>query len=65
MKLLLNGVPIEAQENMLAELLVSQGFGGSKVATAVNGEFVPAGLREGHVLNEGDSVEILAPMQGG
>lgn len=65
MKLQLNGAPIEVQGTTLAELLVAEGFGGAKVATAVNGTFVPAPSRADHVLNDGDNVEVLAPMQGG
>lgn len=65
MKLLLNGAPIDAQVATLADLLLSEGFGDAKVATAVNGEFVPAAARPDHALSPGDAVEVLAPMQGG
>ncbi|MEM9583912.1 MAG: sulfur carrier protein ThiS [Pseudomonadota bacterium] len=65
MKLLLNGAPVEASVTTLAELLEAQGFGGAKVATAVNGNFVPAAMRAGYALSDGDAVEVLAPMQGG
>jgi sulfur carrier protein len=65
MKLQLNGAPVDAQVNTLTELLISEGFGGAKVATAVNGVFVPVGLRADHTLREGDTIEVLAPMQGG
>jgi sulfur carrier protein len=36
-----------------------------RVATALNGEFAPKGLRPTLKLNDGDQVEIVAPMQGG
>jgi sulfur carrier protein len=65
MKLQLNGAPVDAQVNTLAELLIGEGFGDAKVATAVNGAFVPISLRADHDLNEGDTIEVLAPMQGG
>lgn len=65
MKLQLNGAPLEAQVTTLDQLLEAEGFKGLKVATAVNGAFVPATLRAAHILNEGDSIEVLAPMQGG
>lgn len=64
MKIILNGEPHEVQATNLQALLDEQGFSG-RVATAVNEDFVPAGLRAGHVLQSGDRVEILAPMQGG
>ncbi len=65
MKLQLNGASIDAQVTTLADLLVAEGFGEAKVATAVNGTFVPTQMRSGHILNAGDAVEVLAPMQGG
>ncbi|MEP5762387.1 MAG: sulfur carrier protein ThiS [Litoreibacter sp.] len=65
MKLQLNGTSIDAHVTTLADLLVANGFGDAKVATAVNGEFVPAAARTEQILNAGDAVEVLAPMQGG
>ena len=41
------------------------GYGGSAVATAVNGAFVPVAARHGQRLGHGDRVEVLAPRQGG
>lgn len=65
MRLQLNGTPLTAEVATLADLLDAQGYGEAKVATAVNGTFVPATLRADHALAEGDSIEVLAPMQGG
>ena len=65
MKLQLNGASLEVSTTTLADLLEAQGFGGAKVATAVNGTFVPATMRGDHTLSDGDSIEVLAPMQGG
>lgn len=65
MKLMLNGAPLEVALETLADVLATQGFGDAKVATAVNGNFVPASLRTTHILSEGDQIEVLAPMQGG
>ncbi|MEM6407978.1 MAG: sulfur carrier protein ThiS [Pseudomonadota bacterium] len=65
MKLQLNGTPIEAQVQTLADLLTAQGYGEARVATAVNGTFVSAPMRATYSLNDGDQVEVLAPMQGG
>ena len=65
MKIFLNGEPIDAQAATLADLLEAEGFGGAKVATAVNSTFVPVSARANHSLNDGDSIEVLAPMQGG
>ena len=43
----------------------SLGFGGRKIATAVNGRFVAAAARPKTALADGDRVEVVAPMQGG
>ena len=64
MKIVLNGQLCEVQATTLADLLTETGFSG-RVATAVNEDFVPATLRAAHTLNQGDRVEVLAPMQGG
>ena len=65
MTLLLNGQPQAVSAATLAEALVELGYEGKIVATAVNGSFVAARLRAGVTLNEGDRIEIVAPMQGG
>ncbi len=64
MKIILNGEALETSAADLAQLLQERGFG-PKVATARQGEFVPAGLRAATPLAEGDRIEVLAPMQGG
>ena len=41
------------------------GYGDSKVATALNEDFVPSAARAGTALSPGDRVEIVTPRQGG
>ena len=65
MRLQLNGEPIDVQVTTLADLITAEGLGDAKIATAVNGIFVPATVRAQYALSTGDTVEILAPMQGG
>jgi sulfur carrier protein len=65
MKLVVNGETQELPAATLAEALESLDFGEAKVATALNGEFVPARAREATSLKDGDRIEILAPRQGG
>ncbi|QTN34635.1 sulfur carrier protein ThiS [Cognatishimia activa] len=65
MKLFVNGEAQKVVAETLAEALDVLGYGEAKVATAVNEDFVPAGLRAGHALNDGDRIEIVAPRQGG
>jgi sulfur carrier protein len=65
MRIIVNDEPREVAGRTLAEILAELGYGGLVVATAVNGDFAPAGRRATCVLQEGDRVEVLAPMQGG
>ncbi|MAN98797.1 sulfur carrier protein ThiS [uncultured Roseovarius sp.] len=65
MKITVNGIPRDSTAATLDALLVELGYGGAKVATAVNESFVPAAIRPEQRLNEGDRIEIVAPRQGG
>ncbi|SER40235.1 sulfur carrier protein [Faunimonas pinastri] len=65
MRLTVNGEAKEASASTLDGLLVELGYADTVVATAVNESFVPVTRRPALELSEGDTVEILAPMQGG
>ena len=65
MKIELNGEIRLTKAVNLAELCHLEGFADTKIATALNGVFVPAGARDTHGLSEGDKIEIVAPRQGG
>ncbi len=66
MKILVNGNPYEGQGPLsLADLLEQTGRGDMLVAVARNHTFIPKAQYGQTVLQEGDSVEIVAPMQGG
>jgi sulfur carrier protein len=65
MRIIVNGEPREVAARNFAEALQALGYADAVVATALNGEFVPARKREAAVLNEGDRIEIVAPRQGG
>jgi len=65
MRLVVNGELQDVPAATLAEALQSLDFAEAKVATALNGEFVPARARESAMLKDGDRIEILAPRQGG
>ena len=64
-RLMVNGETVEARTSTLAALLVEFGYGGQKVATAVNGDFVPERERGAAALQPNDQIEIVAPRQGG
>jgi sulfur carrier protein len=65
MRILVNGASREVRSADLSGALEELGYGGTIIATAVNGEFVPATERGAARLAEGDALEVLAPMQGG
>ena len=62
--LIVNGGTMHVTASTLAELLVEAGFAG-RVATAVNGDFVPERARSETKLKPGDKIEVLTPRQGG
>ena len=65
MTLIVNGEPRELAAGTLAEALRTLDYGEAKVATALNGEFVPARARGATPVKDGDRIEIVAPRQGG
>lgn len=60
-----NGEAREIGAATLADALVELGWAEARVATALNGDFVPASARATQGLRDGDRLEVLAPMQGG
>jgi sulfur carrier protein len=65
LNLIVNGEQREIDATTLSGALRALDYGEAKVATALNGEFVPARAREATPVKEGDRIEILAPRQGG
>ena len=65
MTLIVNGEPREIAAGTLAEALHALDYREATVATALNGEFVPARARGATPLKDGDRIEIVAPRQGG
>jgi sulfur carrier protein len=65
MRIFVNGDQREIEPETLAEALAALGYGGAKIATAVNGRFVAAVLRASVKLADGDKIEVVAPLQGG
>ncbi len=64
-KIMVNGEARMTEARTLDELCRELGLSDSKIATARNGEFVPAGSRAAASLADGDIVEVLSPRQGG
>jgi sulfur carrier protein len=65
MRIFLNDDARDVEPGTLAAALESLGYGGRKIATAVNGRFVAAPARPATKLTDGDRIEVVAPMQGG
>ncbi len=65
MMLVVNGESRDVEATTLADALAALKYGEARVATALNGEFVPARARDATPLRDGDRIEILAPRQGG
>lgn len=65
MKIEVNGEGREIRAADLANALTEMGWGEARVATALNGTFVPAAARADTALTEGDRLEVLTAMQGG
>lgn len=65
MRIEVNGEARDVTGPTLADALADLGWGTARVATALNGNFVPKAARTSATLKEGDRLEVLAPMQGG
>ncbi|CAM3053987.1 sulfur carrier protein [Paracoccus aminovorans] len=65
MKITLNGAPHDLAGPTVQDALTQIGLAEAKVATALNGAFLPAAARPGTTLKDGDALEVVAPMQGG
>jgi sulfur carrier protein len=61
----LNGQPLVTSAQFIADLIEAQALAGMKVATALNGSFVPEAQRATTPLKPGDRIEIVSPRQGG
>ncbi|MCQ0091974.1 sulfur carrier protein ThiS [Roseovarius sp. M141] len=60
-----NGAAHKIDAANLAAALEQLGWGEARVATALNGRFVPVSQRPNTPLSAGDRLEVLTAMQGG
>ncbi|MDB4147496.1 sulfur carrier protein ThiS [Alphaproteobacteria bacterium] len=65
MKISINGIAKDVTSTSLEAVLQEAGYGDARVATAVNGNFVPVGQRASCQIEAGDQLEIVTPRQGG
>ena len=62
----LNNEPKQIADNiLLSDALVQWGFGETKIAVAINGEFVPRSTYNERVLQANDQIDIVKPVGGG
>ncbi len=54
-----------ADETLLSDALQQWGYGESKIAVAINGEFVPRSTYVERKLLNGDQIDIVKPVGGG
>ena len=60
-----NGASVATGAATLAALVAEQDLADARVATAVNGDFVPERRRAETPLSDGDRIEIVSARQGG
>ena len=63
--IMINGERQQVAADTLARAIDELGFAGVKVATALNGDFVPAARRATTLIQAGDRIEIVTARQGG
>jgi sulfur carrier protein len=63
--IVLNGERRVSRAATLAEVLAEAGYGDARIATAVNGDFVPERRRAATAIADGDRIEVVSPRQGG
>lgn len=54
-----------ADKTLLSDALQHWGYGESKIAVAINGEFVPRSTYTERELLNGDQIDIVKPVGGG
>lgn len=64
-ELIVNGLKSATTARTLAELVAECELSDARVATALNGHFVPEARRASTALEAGDRIEIVSARQGG
>lgn len=63
--IVVNAEPARVRAGTLADVLAQLGYGEGRIATALNGEFVPERMRPATPVKPGDRIEIVSARQGG
>lgn len=65
MQISVNGNIITTEAKSLHELLIELNYTKDWLASAVNSQVIKKSDRKDYLLQDGDKIEILSPMQGG
>ncbi len=65
MKITINGQHFELADSTNVAQGLTQFAAKEPFAVALNGQFIPRSQCDTTLLNEGDSIELLSPIQGG
>lgn len=65
MRIVLNGEACDIKSTMLDQVLIELGYNSTSIATALNDAIVHKQARVKTKLNEGDRLEVVAPIGGG
>lgn len=65
MQIILNGQPVDTADQTLRELIAEQGFVPDAIVAEVNFELIKKEHWQQHVLQDGDTVELLSFVGGG
>jgi len=63
--IIVNGESVVTAAATLEALVAERGLAGASIATARNGDFVPAAARAATAIAPGDRIEIVSPRHGG
>ncbi len=63
--IVVNAERLRVRAGSLADVLAQLGYGEAKIATALNGDFVPERMRAATPVSPGDRIEIVSARQGG
>ena len=67
MHITLNGISVELLSKSLTDCLIQQNIDITKkgIAIAINHTVIPRAIWTDQILNDGDSIEVVRPFQGG
>lgn len=60
-----NEIKTLTDQALLSDALQQWGYGDTKIAVAINGEFVPRSSYSERLLSAGDLIDIVKPVGGG